>query len=195
MEHSFQKSYICNVNKKEIILISALNLLTEKGVHNTPMSAIAKAAGTGMGTIYNYFPNKELLINEIYIDIKLKEKSVFLDFNPVKPIKTQFENYLTSIIDFFIANPAYFKFMEQLQASPIITLESREEGSKSVAPVYQLLEQGQQARLIKNIEIDELLMFIGGSILAYLRWYFNQTKPKTSSLKNQTKMLWDAIKE
>ncbi|QCX38976.1 TetR/AcrR family transcriptional regulator [Aureibaculum algae] len=183
------------MNKKEAILSSALTLLTEKGVHNTPMSAIAKAAGTGMGTIYNYFPNKEELINEIYINIKEKEKAVFLDFNLEKPLKTQFENYLTSIIDFFINNPEYFKFMEQLQASPIITKESRSKGEKSVAPVFQLLVKGKQERIIKNIELDEILMFIGGAILSYLRWYFNQSQARPTSLTNQIQMVWDAIKE
>ena len=195
MEYSFQLVYICNVNKKESILLAALSLLTEKGVHNTPMSAIAKAAGTGMGTIYNYFPNKELLNNEIYVNIKESEKSVFIDFSLEKPIKLQFENYFSSIIDFFINNPSYFKFMEQLQASPIITDESRAVGEKSVAPVLNLLVKGKEERIIKNIEIDEMLIFIGGAILSYLRWYFNQPEVKPVSLENQIRMVWDAIKE
>ncbi|GAL62603.1 transcriptional regulator [Algibacter lectus] len=195
MEYSFQFVYICSVNKKESILLAALSLLTEKGVHNTPMSAIAKAAGTGMGTIYNYFPNKELLINEIYVNIKESEKSVFINFSLEKPIKSQFENYFSSIIDFFINNPSYFKFMEQLQASPIITDESRAVGEKSVAPVLNLLVKGKEERIIKNIEIDEMLIFIGGAILSYLRWYFNQPEVKPVSLENQIRMVWDAIKE
>ncbi|UMB55038.1 TetR/AcrR family transcriptional regulator [Lutibacter sp. A64] len=183
------------MNKKEAILQSAIELLTEKGVHNTPMSAIAKAAGTGMGTIYNYFLNKEELINAIYVNIKQQEKDVFLDFDTAKPIKTQFENYFVSMIEFFIANQNYFMFMEQLQASPIITKESRDEGGKSIASVYALLIKGKKERIIKNVGIEELLMFIGGAVLAYLRWYFNQKEIKDSSLKNQIKMVWDAIKE
>jgi AcrR family transcriptional regulator len=182
------------VNKKEAILSSALKLLIEKGVHNTPMSAIAKAAKTGMGTIYNYFPNKELLINEIYIDIKEKEKSAFLEFKLEEPIKMQFENYFISIIEFFINSPSYFKFMEQLQASPIITKESRDKGGESITPVVQLLVKGKQDRIIKNIELDELLMFIGGAILSYLRWYFNQAETEQISHKNQIQLVWDAIK-
>jgi len=183
------------MNKKDAIITAALELLIEKGVHNAPMSAIAKAAGTGMGTIYNYFPNKELLINEIYILIKKKEESIFLGVETDKPIKTQFENYLNVLIGFFIDNPSYFKFMEQLQASPIITKENRVKGGKSVELVSVLLKNGQQDRIIKNIEIDELLMFIGGAISAYLRWYFNTSKKKQSSIKNQILMVWDGIKE
>jgi len=182
------------VNKKETILWSALDLLVEKGVHNTPMSAIAKAAGTGMGTIYNYFPNKDVLINDIYVTIKQKERSVFIAFEAHQPIKTQFENYYQSIIQFFIAHPTYFKFMQQLQASPIITEASRAEGEKSVAPVFQLLVKGQQERIIKAIPMDEVLMFIGGSIMSYLRWYFNKENIVSGSINNQLQMVWDAVK-
>ncbi len=183
------------MNKKETILSAALKLIIENGVHNTPMSAIANAASTGMGTIYNYFPTKDLLINEIYVSIKEKEKLVFINVKAKQPIKTQFENYFTSIINFFIDNPLYFKFMEQLHASPIITNESRNKGQKSIEPVSQLLIKGQQERIIKNIDIDEILMFIGGSILSYLRWYIDTSDKKYNSHKNQLQMVWDAIKE
>ncbi len=187
--------YVCKVNKKQTILSSALKILVKKGVHNTPMSAIGKAAKTGMGTIYNYFPNKDALINEIYTDIKKQEKLLFENFEADKPIKTQFENYFTIAVDFFIDNPNYFQFMEQLQASPIITENSKEEGRKSITPIFELLTLGKQQRIIKNIDIEEILMFIGGAILSYLRWYFNQTENKQTSLKNQVIMVWDAIKE
>lgn len=195
LEYSFQIIYICPVTKKEAIITAALELLVEKGVHNTPMSQIAKIAGTGMGTIYNYFPNKDVLINEIYINIKEQEEALFLNVETDKPMKTQFERYLTVLVEFFIANPSYFKFLKQMEASPMITRENKEKGGRSVEIVAQLLKNGQQNRIIKPIEIDEILMFIGGAISAYLGWYFNTPKKKTSSIKNQIQMVWDGIKE
>ncbi len=183
------------MKKNQEILSSALNLLVEKGIHDTPMSAIAKAAGTGMGTIYNYFPNKNVLINEIYTSIKKQEQSLFVNFDSSKPFRTQFEDYFTITVTFFIDNPEYFQFMEQLQASPIITQESKEEGRKSIAPVYELLMIGKQQRIIKDIAIEEILMFIGGAVFSYLRWYFSQTEKQNTSLKNQMALVWDGIKE
>ncbi len=159
------------------------------------MSAIAKAAGTGMGTIYNYFPNKDILINELFVSIKKREKQVYSTFHPDQPVKTQFEDHFTSIIDFFLANRAYFEFMEQLQASPIITEESRNIGAEAIGSVYQLLDKGKRDRIIKNIDTDELLLFIGGTVLSYLRWYFNQSSTKKSSRENQLRLVWDAIRE
>lgn len=183
------------MNKKEAILVSALELLTEHGVHNTPMSAIAKVAGTGMGTIYNYFPTKDILINEIYVDIKEREKKVFVSYEANMPIKTQFELYFGAVISFFVEHPSYFNFMEQLQASPIITTESRKIGMQAVEPVKELLEKGKQERIIKDIATNDLLQFIGGAFMSYLRWYFNNQETETKSLQNQVRMVWDAIKE
>jgi len=183
------------VNKKENILRSALELLVAKGVHNTPMSAIAKNAGTGMGTIYNYFSNKDILINALYVSIKEQENSAFPDFDINRPIKTQFESYYKAIVLFFVENATYFQFMEQIRASPIITEESRNKGLEVVLPVYDLLNKGKEERIIKNIDTNELIQFIGGSVVSYLRWYHADGETNSKALQNQVGMVWDGIKE
>ncbi|MFK7807329.1 MAG: TetR/AcrR family transcriptional regulator [Saprospiraceae bacterium] len=183
------------MNKKEAILEAALKLLTQKGVHATPMSAIAKEAGTGMGTIYNYFPNKEILINALYISIKQNEKAVFSAFNKQKPLKTQFEQYYSQAIQFYLDNSLFFNFIEQLQASPIITSESKELGYEAITAVLELIETGKKERVIKRIETKVMMQFIGGTIISYLRLHFQEDNKKKASLKNQLKMVWDAIKE
>ncbi|TKD62516.1 TetR/AcrR family transcriptional regulator [Flavobacterium sp. ASW18X] len=184
------------MNKKERILHAALELLTTNGVHATPMSAIANKAGTGMGTIYNYFPNKEVLINAIYQKIKIEEEVLFDVFDANAPIRTQFENYYTKVVKFFLQHEQYFKFMDQLQASPIIAPESREVGLKSIIMVHQLIEKGKQDLILKDIATSDLLQFMAGSILSFLRTHFNSkaTNASQKALKNQLQMTWDAIK-
>ncbi|WP_165749635.1 TetR/AcrR family transcriptional regulator [Cellulophaga sp. Z1A5H] len=183
------------MSKRQQIIEATLKLLIEKGVHNTPVSAIAKEAGTGMGTIYNYFPDKDTLINEIYVAIKQKEEAIFLSLSSEQPLRLQFEAYYSAIIDFFIDNSSYFSFMEQLQASPIITPESKLVGYKAIEPVTNLLDKGKEALIVKNIPTEELLQFIGGSIGSYLRWYFKEDrKDVRQAYQNQLTMAWDSIK-
>lgn len=182
------------MNKKESIVLAALQLLSERGVHNTPMSAVAKVAGSGMGTIYNYFPTKEVLINEIYVYIKQQEAAVFLPFVKESAIKPQFENYFHSIITFFTEHALYFQFMEQLQASPIITEESKNTGFIAVQPVFELIEKGKQDGIIKEIDTNELLQFVGGSILSFLRNYTIEKQLDKQVVINHIKMSWDGIK-
>jgi len=50
--------------KGEIILKAALDVFSSKGYHNTKMESIAKKAGVGKGTLYEYFSNKEELFKE-----------------------------------------------------------------------------------------------------------------------------------
>lgn len=182
------------MNKKEAILAAALTLLTRQGIHATPMSAIAKEAGTGMGTIYNYFPNKEILINAIYVQIKQAEKGLFGVFEEAQDVREQFEVYYKNVVAFFLAHPSYFHFMEQLQASPMITAESKAIGQASITAVLALVEYGQQTNVIKPIPTTELLPFIGGTILSYLRLHFQSDNQQPPALSNQLQLVWDAIR-
>lgn len=62
---------ISNKQKQEnrrAILDAAVELIIEKGVRGASMRAIARAAGVGDATIYNYFPTKEALLYGYYSD-------------------------------------------------------------------------------------------------------------------------------
>jgi len=58
-----------NVEKRDAILAAALRLITRFGLHNTPMSAVAREAGVAVGTVYLYFPSKEAMINALYLHV------------------------------------------------------------------------------------------------------------------------------
>lgn len=186
------------MNKKEDIIKAALHLLVKKGIHATPMSLIAKHAGTGMGTIYNYFENKEILLNRIYISIKNEEKEVLESvFSNEMPVKIQFESYYKAVISYFKTNREGFRFLQQLNASPIITKETKEVGYESIDHVIKLLEKGKQENIIKNISTTEILQFIGGCITSYINWVLenDELDKEEKTVKNHIRLVWDGIKE
>ena len=57
-------------DKKAAIASTAVRLFTERGIHGTPTSLIAREAGVSNGTLFYYFPTKEDLINFAYYEIK-----------------------------------------------------------------------------------------------------------------------------
>lgn len=76
------------IDKKADILNSARELFYSKGFKYTKVSDIAKMAGVGVGTFYNYYSSKEKLFLEIYIkeseDIKKRiVESIDLNDDPV----------------------------------------------------------------------------------------------------------------
>ena len=62
-----------NSDKRTDILRAALQLIAERGFHAAPMAEIAEKAGVAAGTIYRYFENKDILINELHPEIVVRE--------------------------------------------------------------------------------------------------------------------------
>lgn len=182
------------MSKREQILTAAMKLFIERGIQATPMSAIAKAANTGMGTIYNYFSTKEELINGIYLFIKKSEiEEIEMSVNSNDSLKSRFLGYYTSFIRFYLNYPESFAFMDQMQNSPIILPETKAEGRAAFLPVFELIKVGKAAGILKQIDEESILYFLAGTISAYVRKSLNA--PKHSNLEQQLLMVWDAIKE
>ena len=49
-------------NLREQLLAEARKQVEERGYANTTVRSVAGACGVGVGTVYNYFPSKEMLI-------------------------------------------------------------------------------------------------------------------------------------
>ena len=170
-------------------------LLTDNGVQATPMSAIAKAADTGMGTIYNYFATKEELINAIYLYIKQQEMDALRQPSGEESIKRQFDHFYRTLIHYFLEHPLHFRFMDQFHNSPILTVETKKEGLKTLDVFSTLIAKGQQQGIIKTIGFDELLYFINGGLMGFIRWILSGAQEMNKDLlDNQLRIAWDAIK-
>ncbi|MBB4805388.1 AcrR family transcriptional regulator [Chryseobacterium defluvii] len=174
-----------------------MKLLTEKGVQATPMSAIAKAAGTGMGTIYNYFATKEELINAIYLYIKsLEIQFITQRTHDESSLKIKFLEYYKAFVDFNIHYPECFAFMDQLQNSPIISECTKDEGKTEFLPVLELIRKGQEDGIIKKMSMDAILQFLAGTLTTYVRWMLSiEENDRDQYLDQQMRMVWDALKE
>ena len=53
--------------RRELIVNAAIDCFVQKGMHQTGMRDIAKAAGVSLGNLYNYFSGKDELIAEIAV--------------------------------------------------------------------------------------------------------------------------------
>ncbi|MEO8562696.1 MAG: TetR/AcrR family transcriptional regulator [bacterium] len=70
------------VEKREAILSAALRLIARLGLHNTPVSAVAREAGVAAGTLYLYFPSKEAMINALYLGVLADRDRVLIGSAP-----------------------------------------------------------------------------------------------------------------
>ena len=185
--------YVELMNKRDNILNAALHLLVTQGEQATSMKWIAKEAKCGIGTMYNYFPSKENLLNVLYLDLKKKHMNYCLtELDTDKPIKQQFFDTWRKTLEYAIKHPIESKLLEICHYSPIISEQSKQEGLELLNPVIEILEKGKKEGIIKNQDSMQIIIFIYGSITASVL-----SRPEMSSedINAILSMAWDAIKE
>ncbi|WP_026881738.1 TetR/AcrR family transcriptional regulator [Clostridium akagii] len=80
------------IDKKTDIMNCGRELFSSKGFKDTNVSEITKMAGIATGTFYNYYPSKDKLFMDIYLEenVKLKKnimESMDLEADPINVMK------------------------------------------------------------------------------------------------------------
>ena len=99
--------------RRDDILAAALACFVAEGFHGTAVPEVAHKAKVATGTIYHYFPSKEALVNALYR--KWKEKiavAVLTAFPPTGDVREQFRAVWYAMLDFALAEPTAFAFLE-----------------------------------------------------------------------------------
>ena len=86
------------VQKRKDIAFSCKDLFVQNGINSLTISQIAKVAGVGKGTIYEYFNNKEEIVFEL-VNILMKEHSKKLQIRLSE--QSSVKNMIKKFAEFF----------------------------------------------------------------------------------------------
>jgi AcrR family transcriptional regulator len=159
--------------KRDDIIRVALELFAERGFHGTPMAMIAEKAGVGAGTIYRYFENKDLLVNELFGDVERKFMAAIQDgYDPDKPMRERFIHISRSILMYSLSHPLYFRYIEQYQNSPYGVSFRRDKllgKSDEHNLLKDLFDQGITQQVLKDLPLPALFALAFGPLIAIAR--------------------------
>jgi len=138
--------------KRNALLKATLSLVNSSGFHDAPMSKIAKLANVSPATIYIYFDNKQDLINQLYLEVKISfTQHAFKDYSETMPVKKAFEFIWYNMADYKLNQVEEAWFLSQCDNTTMIDEASRQEGLKHLQPLLDLWERGQKEGIIKDI--------------------------------------------
>ncbi len=163
------QSIACNilpmVDKRTQLIESSIELFANNGFWNTPTSKIAKHAGVATGTLFNYFPTKEALIDAVYLQLK-RELSERLqqELPHGDGVKVCQEHVWYRYIDWAVRNPTRYTLVHQLKLSQLVSEEAQQQQAEEFAFMSRLLQQGVQEALFADISAA----YIGTVALAQL---------------------------
>ncbi len=182
--------------KRTAILAAALEMMTEKGFHGTPMSELIKRANVGAGTVYRHFKNKEDMINVLYWELREKmDLTVFADLPEGVEPRELFQTVWKNVLNYYINNPVDFKFLEQYYYSPFKDQQNKKNDIDFQEPVTAFFAKFQQENELKNLPPFVMLCLVYGPIVSLAKMQIGGFKLDEITIQKAADACWDMIKK
>lgn len=182
-------------DKKTALLKAALKLFTERGFHGTSTAQISKEAGVATGTLFNYFPTKEDLINGLYFEVKGDlSRRMGEDLQTQDTFQGKLRKIWYNLVEWGIENQDDFLFVGQFCSSPYITNYTREVVMKEYVFLHDLVKEG-----IENGEIGDyseelvIAMFYQSSRTVVNLLIDSQPKDKDKVIEDGFQIVWEGL--
>lgn len=147
-------------DKREIILENLLDLITERGFHDTPMSLLARKSGVSVGIIYHYFPSKEMLIDALYVKVKLILGEALTSGDIQNMTESEaFKRVWLNAFEFYSNHKKEALFLEQYKALPNCREGEAAEflqKDKNFALLVNIFRTASQGGVLKDLPMDAI---------------------------------------
>lgn len=186
------------LDKRDLIIQAALELVAEHGFHGAPMAMIAERAGVGAGTIYRYFENKDDLIRGIYKVVEKRVVDAILEGYPENgPVRERFMHFGTVLVRYLINEPLVLRFVEQFHNSPYGVAHRREKifGQQDKDLVCDLFEEALKQQIFKDLGLTILFSLFFGPLIDVSRDHILGFVSLNDDLIERTVgACWDAVR-
>ncbi len=157
-------------DKKTVLFNCARELFATKGFKDTNIAAITELAGFSVGTFYNYYPSKEKLFMEIFLEENAKLKKAMLasidpSSDPVKLVRQALAFNLAGIK----SNPILCHWYNRDVFEKIERLFREEHGIETVDFLYgdflKMVEQWQAEGKMRSDLDSRFIMTIFAALI------------------------------
>ncbi len=142
------------------ILDAAVGLIDREGV-GVSTSKVAAAAGVSNGTLFNYFPTKQALLDDLYVRLKDELVEIIGESDASLPVRDQFEAIWLRWGDWAVAHPERHRVAMLLRDAGLISAEVTARVDERLG-FHQLLEQASSAGLFIDLPVTYLM----GAVMA-----------------------------
>jgi AcrR family transcriptional regulator len=141
-------------DKRAALLGAAEQIFAERGLTNSPTSAISKRAGVAEGTLFTYFATKDDLVNGLYVAIKRDIAECLMnDFPRRGPIRDRLEYVWNAFVEWGIANPQRRTVLAQLGVAEAVCEASRAVGYEPFAEIEELAQHSIETGVLRDLPV------------------------------------------
>ena len=146
--------------KRQALLDAASELVATLGT-GASTAKIAQMARVSEGTLFTYFPTKDDLLNQLFVEIETNLAETMLAPYPESAEPRDRLNHIWNrLIDWGLTNPVWRKALRQLKVSDRVTVQSRRCCEAMLGEARSMVEQclaGHAAPHLAAYYIDTIL--------------------------------------
>jgi AcrR family transcriptional regulator len=147
--------------KRHAILLAATDVVARLGTE-APTSLIAKQAGVAEGTLFTYFASKDVLLNELYLQIKTELRDAMMPGYPLTDSpRGRAHHTWRALIGWGVKNPTKRRAMNVLALSGRVTADSKAAGARAFTTFSVLLGEVVSASLMHEVPISFVAALMG----------------------------------
>jgi AcrR family transcriptional regulator len=158
--------------RQETILLEALKLFTERGYFNTSVSDIQTAANLSVGTLYNYFKNKEAIAITLFSNIEncLYENLCEID-KKYDSVYDRCRAVVHHLFETTERNSDSMQYLFYTKHREVMPVEKSVFSSLPFLKMQELVLLGQQSGVIRKMDphVAMVTLFGGPIRMVYLR--------------------------
>jgi AcrR family transcriptional regulator len=151
--------------KQDHILQAALGLFAAEGLA-VPTAKIATKAGVANGTLFNYFPTKQDLIDALYLNNKKEVAQLFLAGGAGKAKSLREISFVAwnSYVRWAINNPLKHEVMNLFKTAHVLSPKVLAEVDDIFQPLHESVLNGMKRGEMVNLSLDYWCQIKGAQI-------------------------------
>jgi AcrR family transcriptional regulator len=174
-------------------MAAATRVIVTQGL-SAPTALIAQEARVSNGSLFTYFETKEVLFNQLYLELKGEMARVALEGLPAAAdTRKQVFHAWSNWMGWATSSPEKRRALAQLDVSDEITPASRAAGHKTMAGIAELLERSRADGPLRNTPMRFVVAIMNSVAYATMDFMIHDPRNAKKHCKVGFDALWRAI--
>lgn len=180
--------------KRRQIREAAISEVVEGGFSGASTARLARRARVSVGTLYIYFPDKDTLFRDVYLELKSELRALLMDAAASHEASAdKLRAMWHALHRFATQSPQAFIFAEIIGTSNILSTESKAESRALAGDVLTIVEAALADGTLKPAPLAAILAMLTGPAMHLARNAAAGAEMDPSVIDTTFNLLWDAI--
>lgn len=181
-------------NKRVAIRDAVIVDVVENGLDKAPVSLIAKRAGVSTGTVYVYYPNKDQMLQSIYLEIKILLHETMMEaYHSGSDSAERIRLMWFAMFNFMLKNPDFTAFHEAMVPSKLMDSELQRTVRGMASEIHTLLQSAIDDGTLKTMPMDCLVSLLIAPAASLAGRMTIQNTNDTDNPEYVFQAIWDGI--